>query len=238
MSAANPIRVMIVDDHGMVRRGLGTILKVRADLELVGEASSGAEALSLCQESQPDVILMDLVMPEMGGAEATRLIREQCPDVQVIALTSFQEKELVREALQAGAIGYLLKNVSSEDLAAAIREAHAGRSTLAPEAIQALIQFETPRTIQAADLAKSYGLTPREREVLALMVEGLNNPEIAERLVVSRSTAKAHVSNILSKLGVSNRAEAIALALQHDPTIGTTARGRQEPGSAPRADRY
>lgn len=215
MSTAHPIRVMIVDDHGMVRRGLGTILNIRPDLELVDEASSGAEALDLCLRSQPDVILMDLVMPEMGGAEATRLIREQCPDVQVIALTSFQEQELVREALQAGAIGYLLKNVSAEDLAAAIREAHAGRSTLAPEAIQALITAETTRPIPATDLAETYRLTPREREVLALMVEGLNNPEIAERLVVSRSTAKAHVSNILSKLGVSNRAEAIALALQH-----------------------
>jgi NarL family two-component system response regulator LiaR len=230
MSEANPIRVMIVDDHGMVRRGLGTILNVRADLELVGEAGSGAEALELCQRSQPDVILMDLVMPEMGGAEATRLIREQCRDVQVIALTSFQEKELVREALQAGAIGYLLKNVSAEDLAAAIREAHAGRSTLAPEAIQALIQAEPQSTMQAADLAETYGLTPREREVLALMVEGLSNPEIAERLIVSRSTAKAHVSNILSKLGVSNRAEAISLALQHNVSTG--------PAAKPGQDRY
>ena len=232
MSEANPIRVMIVDDHGMVRRGLGTILNVRGDLELVGEASSGAEALELCQQTEPDVILMDLVMPEMGGAEATRLIREQCEEVQVIALTSFQEKELVREALQAGAIGYLLKNVSAEDLAAAIREAHAGRSTLAPEAIQALIQAEPQRTVQDTDLAETYGLTPREREVLALMVEGLNNPEIAERLVVSRSTAKAHVSNILSKLGVSNRAEAISLALQHNPSSGPAA------GAGAAQDRY
>ena len=232
MSEANPIRVMIVDDHGMVRRGLGTILNVRVDLELVGEASSGAEALELCQQTEPDVILMDLVMPEMGGAEATRLIREQCEEVQVIALTSFQEKELVREALQAGAIGYLLKNVSAEDLAAAIREAHAGRSTLAPEAIQALIQAEPQRTVQDTDLAETYGLTPREREVLALMVEGLNNPEIAERLVVSRSTAKAHVSNILSKLGVSNRAEAISLALQHNPSSGPAA------GAGAAQDRY
>jgi NarL family two-component system response regulator LiaR len=225
MSASAPIRVMIVDDHGMVRRGLATILKVKSDLELVGEASGGTEALQMCMESQPDVILMDLVMPEMGGAEATRLIREQCPGVQVIALTSFQEKELVREALQAGAIGYLLKNVYAEDLAAAIREAHAGRSTLAPEAIQALIQTEAPGAIQVRDLPESFGLTPREREVLALMVEGLNNPEIAERLVVSRSTAKAHVSNILSKLGVSNRAEAIALALQRNLATGPSAPG-------------
>jgi NarL family two-component system response regulator LiaR len=212
---------MIVDDHSMVRRGLVTILKVRPDLELVGEASNGKEALDMCQEVHPDVVLMDLVMPEMGGAEATRLIREQCPNIQVIALTSFQEKELVREALQAGAISYLLKNVSAQDLAAAIREAHAGRSTLAPEAIQVLIQADRPGPTLQQDVAETYGLTPREREVLALMVEGLNNPEIAERLVVSRSTAKAHVSNILSKLGVSNRAEAIALALQHNLPSGS-----------------
>lgn len=215
MSTSNPIRVMIVDDHSMVRRGLATILKVKSDLELVGEANNGREAVQMCKESQPDVILMDLVMPEMGGAEATELIRKECPSIQVIALTSFQEKELVREALQAGAIGYLLKNVSADDLAAAIREAHAGRSTLAPEAIQALIQADSPGAISDQEPSETFGLTPREREVLVLMVEGLNNPEIAERLVVSRSTAKAHVSNILSKLGVSNRAEAITMALQH-----------------------
>jgi NarL family two-component system response regulator LiaR len=207
---------MIVDDHSMVRRGLSTILKVKKDLELVGEANNGKEALKLCEQVQPDVVLMDLLMPEMGGAEATKIIRDRYPKIQVIALTSFQEKELVREALRAGAISYLLKNVSADDLAAAIREAHAGRSTLAPEAIQALIQAESPKPAPSTELAEDYELTPREQEVLALMVEGLNNPDIAERLVVSRSTAKAHVSNILSKLGVSNRAEAIAMALQHN----------------------
>ena len=211
-----PIRVMIVDDHGMVRRGLATILRVKPDLELVGEANNGREALEVCAEVLPDVILMDLVMPEMTGAEAIAAIREKWPSVQIIALTSFQEKELVRDALKAGALSYLLKNVSADDLAAAIREAHAGRSTLAPEAIQALLQDDTDTQLRDEDLAQAYDLTPREREVLALMVEGLSNPEIAERLVVSRSTAKAHVSNILSKLGVSNRAEAIAMALQYN----------------------
>ncbi len=219
MTAPVPIKVMIVDDHGMVRRGLAAILRIMPDLELVAEASNGQEAVQLCEEFHPDVVLMDLVMPEMGGAEATRVIRERCPYVQVIALTSFQEKELVRESLQAGAIGYLLKNVSADDLGAAIREAHSGRSTLAPEAIQALIRNDVHAPIQEEELSDAFGLTPREREVLALMIEGLNNPDIAERLVVSRSTAKAHVSNILSKMGVSNRAEAISLALQHDRGI-------------------
>ncbi|MCJ7621495.1 MAG: response regulator transcription factor [Anaerolineae bacterium] len=208
MSTSDTIRVMIVDDHDMVRRGLSAFLKAKPDLALVGEARNGREALLVCEQVQPDVILMDLVMPEMSGAEAARAIRERCPDVQVIALTSFQDRELVQQALQAGAISYLLKNVSANELADAIRAAHAGRSTLAPEAAQALVQSA------AQEPPPGHGLTPREREVLALMVEGLTNPEIAERLVVSRSTAKAHVSNILSKLGASNRAEAVSLALQ------------------------
>jgi NarL family two-component system response regulator LiaR len=204
-----PIRVMIVDDHPMVRRGLAAFLKGSSGLQFVGEAGDGREAVRLCDQFQPDVILMDLVMPTMSGAAATSAIRAKCPQVQVIALTSFQEKELVREALEAGAISYLLKNVTASELAGAIRAAWAGRSTLAPEAMQVLVQTANQEP------APGFDLTPREHEVLALMVQGMSNPAIAEQLVVTRSTAKAHVSSILSKLGVTNRAEAISLALRH-----------------------
>jgi NarL family two-component system response regulator LiaR len=208
MSESTPIRVMLVDDHAVVRSGLSAFLMAFEGLELVGEAGSGEEALRLCEHEQPDVVLMDLVMPGMDGVQTTRAIRERFPHVQVIALTSFPEEDLVQGALRAGALSYLLKNVSAEELAAAIRAAHAGRPTLAPEATQALIQATNHPPEPGDDL------TAREREVLALMVEGLHNSDIAERLVVSRSTVKSHVSNILSKLGVSSRAEAISLALR------------------------
>jgi two-component system, NarL family, response regulator LiaR len=209
MNTAKPIRVMIVDDHAVVRSGLGTFLMVYDDMELVGEASGGEHALALCNQAPPDVILMDLMMPEMDGATATRLIRERHPEVQVIALTSFKDHELVQSALQAGAIGYLLKDVTADELANAIRAAMAGKPTLAPEAAQALIQVT--RTPPAEKIG--FDLTNREREVLALMAQGLNNNEIADCLVVSRSTAKFHVSSILTKLGASSRTEAVAIAL-------------------------
>ncbi|MGB3714319.1 MAG: response regulator transcription factor [Candidatus Promineifilaceae bacterium] len=210
MTTNATIRVMLVDDHDMVRRGLATFLLAKPDLELVGEAADGLEALKVCAEVEPDVILMDLLMPGMDGAETTRAIRQRWPETQVIALTSFQEKQLIRDALEAGAIGYLLKNVTVEELAAAIRSAYAGQSALAPEAIQVLLQDE----VSDAEELPDYRLTNREMEVLVLLVEGLNNRQIAERLFVSRSTAKAHVSHILEKLEVSNRAEAITLALR------------------------
>lgn len=203
------IRVMLVDDHAVVRSGLAAFLLASDDLELVGEAGSGEEAIRRCRAAAPDVVLMDLVMPGMDGAETTRAIRQSFPQIQVIALTSFKEEDLVQRALQAGAIGYLLKNVSAGELADAIRAAKVGKPTLAPEAAQALIRASTRPPEPGHDL------TEREREVLALMIKGLNNPDIADRLIVSRSTVKFHVSSILSKLGVSSRTEAVSLAMQH-----------------------
>jgi NarL family two-component system response regulator LiaR len=204
--------VLIVDDQALVRSGLRYFLLAFDDLELVGEAASGEEAVQLCAQFQPDVVLMDLMMAGMNGAAATRVICERWPGMRVIALTNFQDAELVQGALEAGATGYLLKNVSAAELADAIRAAHAGQPTLAPEATQVLIDAATHPPAEEVGC----DLTPREREVLALMAEGLSNPEIAEQLVIGLSTVKFHVSSIFSKLGVSGRAEAIALAWQHD----------------------
>ena len=209
MMSASSIRVMIVDDHPMVRLGLSTFLKVYDDLELVGEADDGEAALQLCGEVSPDVVLMDMVMPTMDGVAATRAIRQQFPNAQVIALTSFKEEGLVEKALQAGAIGYLLKDVSADKLVAAIRSAHKGRATLSPEATQILVEAANKPPPPGHDLTK------REWAVLALLVEGLNNTQIAHRLGVSSSTVKTHVSTILSKFGVESRTEAAALALRH-----------------------
>jgi NarL family two-component system response regulator LiaR len=212
------IRVLIVDDHALVHSGLRYFLLAFEDLELVGEANSGEDAIELCAQVQPDVVLMDLMMAGMNGVEATRIIGERWPAIRVIALTNFQEADQVRGALEAGATGYLLKNVTADDLAKAIRSAYAGRSTLAPEATEALIQT----VVQHPELG--FDLTRREEEVLALMVRGMSNADIAEELVIGLSTAKFHVSNILSKLGVKSRAEAVALALERQlvPRPGQT----------------
>lgn len=215
MTKAKPARVLVVDDHAVVRGGLRLFLLAFDDLELVGEANSGEKALTQCADLRPDVILMDLLMPGMGGVEAIRLIRQSYPQIQVVALTSFPEDELVQAALHAGAIGYLLKTISANDLAAAIRAAAAGQPTLAPEATQALLR-------RAGQPAAGHDLTAREREVLALLVDGLSNARIAQRLGISEATAKFHVSNVLAKLQASNRAEAVAVALQHrlvDPSV-------------------
>lgn len=205
--AAARIRVLIVDDHEMVRSGLAAFLRVSRDLELVGDAANGEEAVRLCQALRPDVVLMDMVMPGMDGASATRAIREHCPETRVIALTTFPEEDLVHQALQAGALSYLMKNVGAAELRAAIRAASRNRSTLAPEATEALIRQATrPAPV-------GHDLSARELEVLALMKHGLTNRAIAERLIISPSTVDFHVGNILGKLGVASRTEAVALAM-------------------------
>jgi len=208
---ASTIRVMVVDDHTVVRSGLSALLYAYNDFELVGEAADGEEAVRLCERLLPDVILMDLIMPRMDGPTATREIRQRNPHVQILVLTSFKEDNLVYDALKAGAIGYLLKNVTPDELAHAIRAAHQGRSTLAPEAAEILIHGATHKDPQPV----GHDLTEREREVLELMVKGLDNNKIADALVVSRSTVKFHVSNILGKLYATSRTEAVVIAMQH-----------------------
>ena len=208
MAQQKPIQVMIVDDHPMVRDGLKVFLSVSPGMECSGEASSGEEALDLCGAVKPDVVLMDLLMPGMGGVAAIQAIRQRLPQVRIIALTSFAEPDLVQQAIRAGAVGYLLKNMTMGDLAEAIRAAYAGRSVMAPEATAAMMQALSQPAGEIIDL------TERERQILSLMVDGLSNQEIAYRLVISESTARFHVSNVLMKLGVNNRTAAVRTAIQ------------------------
>lgn len=205
---ANPVRVLLVDDHSVVRSGLCAMLSAEEGLELAGEAADGNEAVRLCERVKPDVVLMDLLMPVMDGVSATRIIHERWPGIRIIILTSFKEREQVDGALKAGAMSYLLKTVSAAELISAIRGAMSGQSKLSSEATQVLIEeMRNPA-------ARDYDLTGREKEILSLMIEGLPNTTIADRLGVSASTAKFHVSNVLSKLGVTSRTEAVSLALK------------------------
>ena len=214
MVTQNRIQVVIVDDHAMLRKGLAVFLASYDDLKLVGEAANGKEALALCADQQPDVVLMDLMMPIMDGIAATRLIRQDFPDTQVIALTSFGEERLIKDVLEAGAISYLFKKISADDLARAIRAARDGISTYAPEVTDILIRsVRQPHSVFE-------NLTPREREVLSLMIKGMGNDEIASALVISLSTTKSHVSSVLAKLGVASRTEAIVMVLEHNLNSG------------------
>ena len=209
MQHPEPIRVMTVDDHQILRGGLRFLLLAFDDIELVAEARSGPEALNLCGKVHPDVVLMDMMMPDMDGAATTQAIKEQHPEIQVLILSSFSEADWVRDAMRAGAVGYLLKDASMDELADGIRAAHVGRPALAPEAAQALIDAGTKSSFELG-----MDLTVRQLEILALMVEGLTNNEIAERLYLSPYTVRNHVSEILSKLGTSTRTEAAALAVR------------------------
>lgn len=209
MADLKPIKVLIVDDHPVVRDGLKNMLLVFDDLELIGEAANGSEALALCHEGTPDVILMDILMPGMDGILATRAILEQYPQVKIVILTSYPEDDLVQHSLEAGAVGYILKDTSMDDLADAIRSANSGWPTLAPEATEALIRTKTGPLKPGSDLSE------RELEVLTLIVEGLSNEQIAERLMISPSTARHHVSACIQKLGAANRTQAASLAVKH-----------------------
>ena len=208
MQNCKPIQVMIVDDHLMVRDGLKVFLSVYEDIKVVADTGNGQTALELCLQLHPDVVLMDIVMPEMDGPTATALILEQCPQVQVIALTTFVEQELVQQALKAGAISYLLKDVHPDRLAQAIRDACVGQGTIDATVAQALIKANNQSVNQENTL------TARELEVLRLLAQGIPNKEIALALNISLGTVRFHTSNIYMKLGVSNRTEAARLAIE------------------------
>lgn len=204
------IKVIIVDDHLLVRDGLNLLLSTFDDINVIAVADGGDKALAFCRQEQPDVILMDMVMPEQDGPIVIERILKNYPEIKVIALTSFVEEDLVVRAIQSGAIGYLLKSVSADKLAEAIRSAHQGQSTIEAEAAKMLLHA-SHKPAQLGD-----DLTERERQVLTLLVDGMTNKEIAEQLNLSHGTIRVYVSKILSKLSVTNRTEAATLALQNN----------------------
>lgn len=209
------IRIISVDDLAVIRSGLRLFLMAFDDLELCGEAGSGEEAVQLCAYARPDVVLMDFTMPGMGGAAATRVIKQHYPEIQVIAMITPQQTDRVTEILRAGASGYLQKDLSAPELANAIRAAFTGEPIQAVEETPALAPHSTEPATTVFPMRLGHDLTERERQVLCLIAEGLSNADIAERLVVSRSTVKFHIGSIFSKLNVENRAEAITVAIQH-----------------------
>jgi DNA-binding NarL/FixJ family response regulator len=216
-SADNAIRILIVDDHAVVRQGLRTFLELQDHSELpinvVGEAGNGKEAVELAQHTQPDIVLLDLVMPEMDGIQATRQILEGSPKSRIIILTSFGEEDKVLPAIRAGAHGYLLKDIPPDELVHAIREAHLGKVQLHPEVAKKLILALAAKESSGSQTASD--LTDRELEVLSLIADGLSNREIAEKIFISQKTVKTHVSSILSKLHLADRTQAAIYALKH-----------------------
>lgn len=208
MSDTDPTRILIVDDHKMVRNGLRTFISVNDDLICVGEAPNGKEAIEQCEALQPDVVLMDLRMPVMDGPTAIEQICRRFPNVNIIALTTFDDPALARRSLEAGAVGYLLKDVEQEELISAIRLARDGRSVVAASAMQALVAGQAG----GDPVSCSVRLTQREGDILGLVANGLTNPQIAERLLISTSTVNFHVHNILDKLGAKTRTEAASIA--------------------------
>jgi NarL family two-component system response regulator LiaR len=207
MTSADKIRILVVDDHTVVRKGLRHFITVHDDLELVGEASNGEEAIEQCAALMPDVVLMDMKMPIMDGPTAIEHIRERFPRVNIIGLTSFEDDGYAIRALEAGAVGYLFKDVDEHDLMSAIRHAHQGQGVIAPEAMRAVL---SPGNSGGDPYVVS--LTDREQQTLGLVATGLTNPQIAEKLMVSVSTVNFHVHNVLDKLGANTRTEAVVIA--------------------------
>jgi NarL family two-component system response regulator LiaR len=208
---AEPIRVLLVDDHAVVREGLRVFLELQDGIEVVGEAGNGLEAVTAAERLRPDVILMDLVMPELDGVGAMRQLRERTPSTRVIVLTSFLDDERLLPALQAGAAGYLLKNVEPADLARAVRDAHRGGAHIDPRVAARLVERLAEDGTRTGELER---LTPREREVLELIGHGLSNKRIARELGIAEKTVKTHVGHVLEKLGVSDRTQAALLAVR------------------------
>jgi two-component system, NarL family, response regulator LiaR len=209
MTQLSTIRVVAVDDHDLLRSGLRLVIDTVSDIELVGEASSGREAVTLCAQVHPDVVLMDLIMSDIDGVTAIKQIRDVNPNIKIIALTSFVEDALVLAALNAGAVSYVVKNISVDELTSAIRKAYMGESTLSSEATNALIHAATVPPLP------DYALTFREKQVLAMMVSGQGNLEIAQTLNIGLSTVKKHVSSILRKMDTVSRTEAVIMAIKH-----------------------
>ena len=209
---AGPIRVLLVDDHGVVRRGMRGFFDLVEDIEVVGEASDGNEAVAAARALTPDVILMDLLMPNLDGIGAIAAIKGQQPEIEIVAVTSFIEEEKVTAAIEAGAIGYLLKDAEADEVAAAVRAAHAGEVHLDP-AVARLLTRRLRDLSTRDDMTEP--LTEREREVLGLLGRGASNKDIASALFITERTARTHVSNILGKLGLSSRTQAALYAVEH-----------------------
>lgn len=210
MKKSKVIRILIADDHSITRSGLKTILSVYDDLSLVGEAKNGVEAIDMCNKVNPDIVLMDLDMPVMDGVTAIIKIRKKYPDIKIIALTSFVDKQLVRDALNAGAISYIIKNISPNELTDVIRDSFYGKTTLAPEATKAVVEELKNPSIE------KFNLTIQEYKILELLAKGSSNKEMAKKLFISNNTVKFHISNILNKLGATSRTEAAFIATKNN----------------------
>ena len=208
MGKKNRIKVMIVDDHSLVRHGIKAVFEAYDEILLVAEAENGKEAIEMCGKYRPDIVLMDMVMPVLDGSEATEKIIKRWPDIKIIALTSFNDKDLIKKSLKAGAVSYILKNISADKLIKTIKDVYKGKLILSSQATRVLLSDLREKDNENIEL------TQREKEVLCLIVEGLSNKQIAKRLFLSNSTVQFHVSNILNKLGVSKRTEAAYLALK------------------------